>query len=88
MNENKKNINVYNNLLRILNVNNNQFEQNLFNDFLDDQNIRPKQGQLFDIDKCNEVIKKSTNTKIKQKLNVVIDKINEVNKPVKDNNHC
>ena len=85
MNENKKNIDAYNNLLKILNVNKNQFEQNLCNDFLDDQNIRAKQGQSFDIDKCNEVIKKPTNPKIKQKLNVVIDKINEVNKPVKDN---
>ena len=85
MNENKKTIDAYNNLLKILNVNNNQFEQNLFNDFLDDQNIRAKQGQSFDIDKCNEVIKKPTNTKIKPKLNVVIDKINEANKPVKDN---
>ena len=85
MNENKKNIDAYNNLLKILNVNKNQFEQNLFNDFLDDQNIRAKQGQSFDIDKCNEVIKKPTNPKIKQKLDVVIDKINEANKPVKDN---
>ena len=85
MNENKKNIDAYNNLLKILNVNKNQFEQNLFNDFLDDQNIRAKQGQSFDIDKCNEVIKKLTNPKIKQKLDVVIDKINEANKPVKDN---
>ena len=38
----------------------------------------------FDIDKYNELIKKSTNPKIK-KFNVVIDEINEANKPVKDN---
>ena len=39
MNENKKNIDAYNNLLKILNVKNKQFEQNVFNDFLEDQNI-------------------------------------------------
>ena len=85
MNENRKTIDAYNNLLKILNVKNKQFEQNIFNDFLEDQNIRAKQGQSFDIDKCIEVIKKSTNPKIKQKFDVVIDQINEANKPVKDN---
>ena len=75
--------NTENNLLKILNIKNKQFEQNLFNNFLKDQNIRAKQGKSFDIDSCNEVIKKSTNPKIKQKLNVVIDKINEANAPVK-----
>ena len=38
----------------------------------------------IDIDKCNEAIKNSINPKIKQKFNVVIDKINEANKPIKD----
>ena len=81
MNENKKNIDGYDNLWRILNVKNKQLEQNVFNEFLEDQNIRAKQGQSFDIDKSNEVIKKSANPKIKQKFNVVIDKIIEANKP-------
>ena len=36
-----------------------------------------------DINKCNEVIKKSTNPKITQNFNVVIGKINEANAPVK-----
>ena len=39
MNKNKKNIDAYNNLLKILKVKNKQFEQNVFNDFLEDQNI-------------------------------------------------
>ena len=39
MNENKKKIDAYNNLLKILKVKNKQFEQNVFNDFLEDQNI-------------------------------------------------
>ena len=81
MNENKKTIYSYNNLLKILNIKNKQFEQNLFNTL--DQNIRAKQGKSFDIDRCNEVIKKSTNPNIKQKFYVVIDKINEANAPVK-----
>ena len=83
MNENKKTIDSYNNLLKILNLKNQQFEQNLFNTLLEDQNIRAKQGKSFDIDRCNEVIKKSTNPNIKQKFYVVIDKINEANAPVK-----
>ena len=85
INENKKTIDTYNDLLKILNVKNKQFEQNLFNDFLEDQNIRAKQGKSFDINECRQVIKKSTNPKIEQKFNLVIDKINEANKPVKDN---
>ena len=36
--------------MKILNVKNKQFEQNVFNDFLEDQNLRLKQGQSFDID--------------------------------------
>ena len=44
---------------------------------------RSKQGQSFDINKCSEVIKKSTNPKIIQNFNVVIGKINEANAPVK-----
>ena len=83
MNEKKKTIASYNNLLKILNIKNKQFEQNLFNTFLEDQNIRAKQGKSFDIDRCNEVVEKSTNPKIKQKFNVAIDKINEANAPVK-----
>ena len=85
MNENKKYIGAYNNLLKILNVKNKQFEQNVFNDFLEDQNLRLKQGQSFDIDKCNEVIKESTNPKIKRKFNVVIDEISETDAPIKGN---
>ena len=85
MNENKKNIDAYNNLLKILNVKNKQFEQNVFNDFLEDQNIWAKQGQSFNIDKYNKVIKKSINPKIKQQFNMIVDKSNEANKPVKDN---
>ena len=83
MNENKTTIDSYNHLLEILNIKNKQFEQNLFNTFLEDQNIRPKQDKSFDIDSCNKIIKKSTNPKIKQNFNVVIDKINEANAPVK-----
>ena len=67
MNEGKKTIDSYNNLLKILNIKNKQFKQNLFNTFLEDQNIRAKQGKSFDIDRCNEVIKNS-NPKIKQNL--------------------
>ena len=85
INENKKTIDAYNDLLKILNVKNKQFEQNLFNDFLEDQNIRAKQGKSFGINECRQVIKKSTNPKLEQKFNVVIDKINEANKSVKDN---
>ena len=83
MNENKKTIDSYNNLLKILNIKNKQFEQNLFNTLLEDENIKAKQGKSFDIDRRNEVIKKSTNPNIKQKFYVVIDKINEANAPVK-----
>ena len=61
MNENKKVIDAYNNLLKILNVKNKQFELNVFNEFLEDQNIRAKKGKSFDIDKCSEVINKSKN---------------------------
>ena len=64
MYENKKSIDTYNNSLKILNIKNEQFEQNLFNTFLEDQNIRAKEGKLFDIDRCNEVIKKSKNQKM------------------------
>ena len=89
----KKTIDAYNNLLKILSIKNKQFEQNVFNHFWEDQNVRAKsKSQIkifehlsFDINKYNEVIKKSTNPEIKQKFNVFIDKINEANKPVKDN---
>ena len=54
-------------------------------DFLEEQNLRAKEGQSFDINRCKEFIKKSNNPKTKQKFNVVIDKINEANKRVKDN---
>ena len=37
MNQNEKIIDAYNNLLKILNVKNKQFEQNVFNDFLEDK---------------------------------------------------
>ena len=37
MNQNKKIIDAYNNSLKILNVKNKQFEQNVFNDFLEDK---------------------------------------------------
>ena len=40
---------------------NKQFELNVFNEFLEDQNIRAKKGKSFDIDKCSEVINKSKN---------------------------
>ena len=64
MYENKKSIDTYNNSLKILNIKNEQFEQNIFNTFLEDQNIRAKEGKSFDIDRCNEVIKKSKNQKM------------------------
>ena len=64
MYENKKSIDTYNNSLKILNIKNEQFEQNLFNTFLEDQNIWAKEGKSFDIDRCNEVIKKSKNQKM------------------------
>ena len=68
MNENRKILDCYINLLKILNIKNKQFEQNLFDTFLEDQNIRAKQGKSFDIDRCNEVIQKSANPKTKQKF--------------------
>ena len=77
MNENRKTIDAYNSLLKILKVKNKQFEENVFNDFLEDQNLRTKQGQSFDINRCNEEIKKSIDPKVKQKFNVAIEKINE-----------
>ena len=44
---------------------NKQFEQSILNNFLEDQNLRAKQGKPFDIDKCIKVINKSKNkTKI------------------------
>ena len=39
MNEGKKTIDSYNNLLKKLNIKNKQFKQNLFNTFLEDQNV-------------------------------------------------
>ena len=83
-NENKKTINAYNNLLKTLNAENKQFQQYVFNDFLEEQNLRIKQGKSFDINGCKGVIKQLTYPKIKQKFNVVMDKINEANKPVHD----
>ena len=80
----KKTINAYNNLLKISNAKNKQFQQYVFNDFLEEQNLRIKQGKSFDINGCKGVIKQLTYPKIKQKFNVVMDKINEANKPVHD----
>ena len=54
MNENKKTLDAYNNLLKILNVKNKHFEQIVFNDFLENPNLRPKQGQSFDIDNAKK----------------------------------
>ena len=84
MNQNKNTTNSCNSILKKFNIKNKQFEQNLFNIFLEDQNIRAKQVKSFDIDRWNEVIKNSTNPEIKQTINVVIDKINEANGPVQD----
>ena len=42
MNENKKKI-----LLKILNVKSKQFKQNVFHDFLEDQNIKAKQDHFI-----------------------------------------
>ena len=39
--------NTENNLLKILNIKNKQFEQNRFNTFLEYQNIRAKQGKYW-----------------------------------------
>ena len=83
-NENKKTIHAYNNLLKTLNAENKQFEQYVFNDFLEEQNLRIKQGKSFDINSSKGVIKQLTYPKIKQKFNIVMDKINEANKPVHD----
>ena len=84
MNENKKAIDAHSNFLKILNTKNKQFEQNLFNDFLEDLNIRAKQAKSFDIKECREVIKKSTNPKIKQKFNTLINSIERAAEPVED----
>ena len=45
MNENKKTIDAYNNLLKILNVKSKQFKQNVLNNFLEGQILRAKQSQ-------------------------------------------
>ena len=83
-NENQKTINAYNNVLKILNIKNKQFEQNVFNYFLEDQNIRAKEGKSFDINKCKEVVEKSSNLKIKQKFTNIVDIIEKATQPVQD----
>ena len=83
-NENEKTINTYNNLLKILNIKNKQFEQNVLNYFLEDQNIRAKERKSFDINKYKEVIEKSSNLKIKQKFTNIVDTIEKATQPVKD----
>ena len=85
LNENEKTIDAYNNLLKILNAKNKQFEQNVYNEFSEDQNLRAKECESFDITRCREVIERSSNPKIKQKINSVIDSIEKpTTDPVKD----
>ena len=60
----KKTINAYNNLLKISNAKNKQFQQYVFNDFLEEQNLRIKQGKSFDINGSKGVIKQLTYPKI------------------------
>ena len=56
-NENKKTINAYNNLLKTLNAENKQFQQYVFNDFLEEQNLRIKQGKYLILMVAKELLK-------------------------------
>lgn len=80
-----KNYWCFNKLLKILNAKNKQFEQNVYHEFSEDQNLRAKECESFDITRCREVIERSSNPKIKQKINSVIDSIEKpTTDPVKD----
>ena len=63
--ENKKTNNSYNTLLKILNIKNKQFQQVYYNSYLREQNVRVLQSKEYNINKCQELIKKSTNEKLK-----------------------
>ena len=82
INENKKTIDAYNNLLRILNIENKYFEQDYFNSFLEDQNFKVKEEKEFDINKCKEIIKKPANPKIKQNFEGLVNEIDGFNTPI------
>ena len=82
INENSKTNNAYHTLLRLLKQKNKHFEQDYINTFLEEQNLRVKEGKAFNINLWKKVIKISTNPKIKQKFKILIDEINRSTKPI------
>lgn len=71
-----KAFNEYNRLLRVLKKQN-QFEQDQYNKLLFQENGKLKTGEPSVIIKCKEVIKQSNDSKTKDKLEDLIDEINE-----------
>ena len=54
--ENKETKNEYNILMKALNLKNKQFEQDYFNNFLEEGNLKERQNKVFDVNKCKDVI--------------------------------
>ena len=81
--ENKKTNNSYNTLLKVLNIKNKQFQQVYYNSYLREQNVRVLQSKEYNINKCQELIKKSTNEKLKQQFQTLMCEVDKVNTPIK-----
>ena len=57
INENKKKNDSYNTLLKILNIKNKQFQQEYYNTYLREQNIRILQDKEYDINQCKKLLR-------------------------------
>ena len=80
--ENKETKNEYSILMKVLNLKNKQFEEDYFNNFLEEENLKSRQNKVFDFEKSNDVIKKSSNKKTKQKFESLVTEIGGATIPV------
>ena len=80
--ENKHTKSKYNLLLRTLNSKNKEFEQDYFNNFLEEENLKAKQNKVFDIDKCKKIIKKRPSAKTEQRFESLVTEIDGASIPI------
>ena len=67
----------FNNLIKTIHTKEKLFQENQYQEFLYDQTLRLKEGKDFDLDKCKTTITKSTNDKIKDQFQEIIEAIAE-----------
>ena len=66
----------------MLNSKNKEFEQDYFNNFLEEENLKAKQNKVFDVDKCKKIIKKRPSAKIEQRFESLVTEIDGASIPI------